>query len=177
MKLQRILLLCCLIVVAVSPLMATLSVTLSPNPAGPQPVGTTIKWTATVSGDPDQNPVYEYRFSAELTGTPVLVRRGFGSSKSFTWTPSAFEGNFAIGTTVKNVHARTHATASASYTLTSRVTSGQAMDELHQSSAGGVFQYKLVPGPQLHARPLHTDHGAGRGKSKPGDNQPGSMPV
>jgi hypothetical protein len=107
--------------------MAQFTVTLTPNPAGPQPVGTSITWTATVNGDPDPNPVYEYRFSAEKTGQPVLVRRGFGSSNSFVWTPNAFEGNFTVGATVKNVHAGTHNTASATYVLTSQVTAGHAV--------------------------------------------------
>ena len=126
MKLYTTLVVCCLLVAGASPLLAQFTVTLTPNPAGPQPVGTSITWTATVSGDPDPHPVYEYRFSAELAGSPVLVRRGFGDSKSFTWTPSNREGNFAIGTTVKNVHAHTHAAASASYTLTPAFVSGHA---------------------------------------------------
>ena len=74
--------------------MAQLNVTLTPNPAGPQPVGTSITWTANVSGDPDPNPVYEYRFSAESAGAPVLVRKGFGHSNTLVWTPNASEGDF-----------------------------------------------------------------------------------
>ena len=127
MKSHTTLVLCCLLVAVASPLMAQFTVTLTPNPAGPQPVGTSITWTATVNGDPDPNPVYEYRFSAELTGQPVLVRRGFGSTNNFVWTPNAAEGNFTIGTTVKNVHAHTHNTASATYVLTSQVTAGHAV--------------------------------------------------
>ena len=127
MKLSTTLLLCCLLVSGASPLMAQFTVTLTPNPPGPQPVGTSITWTATVSGDPDPNPIYEYRFSAEKAGTAVLVRRGFGHTNNFVWTPNAFEGNFTIGTTVKNVHAHTHAAASAAYVLTSRVTAGHAV--------------------------------------------------
>ncbi len=106
--------------------MAQLTVSLTPNPSGPQPVGNSITWTATVSGDPDQNPIYEYTFSAELTGAPVLVRKGYGHSNTWTWTPSAFEGNFTIGATVKNVHAGTSASTTTSYTLTSRVVKGHA---------------------------------------------------
>ena len=44
-----------------SALHADISVTLSPSPAGPQPVGTIITWTATVH---DTEPgAHEYRFS------------------------------------------------------------------------------------------------------------------
>ena len=126
MRVQKLLLWCCTILAGASPLMAQLKVTLTPNPPGPQPVGTTITWTANVSGDPDPNPVYEYRFSAEVTGAPVLVRKGFGHSKTFVWTPNAFEGNFTIGTTVKNVHAGTYAFTSATYDLTPALVSGHA---------------------------------------------------
>ena len=159
MKLHTTLLLCCLIVAVAGPLMAQFTVTLTPNPAGPQPVGTSVTWTANVSGDPDPNPVYEYRFSAELAGAPVLVRRGFGHSNSFTWTPSAFEGNFTIGTTVKNVHAHTHAAASASYTLTPRLVNGHAAVNPTNHPLV-VFQYGVLPSSQLHARPLHPYHSA-----------------
>jgi arylsulfate sulfotransferase len=111
----------CLVVVGACPLMATLTLSISPNPAGPQPLGTTITWTATVSGDPDPNPVYEYTFSAEPVGAPVQVRRGYGHSTSWTFTPTAFEGTFTIGSTVKNVHANTSASTTASYIFNSRL--------------------------------------------------------
>ncbi len=113
--------LCCLVVAVASPLMAQLTVTLTPNPPGPQPVGTSITWTANVSGDPDPDPSYEYTFSAEPAGSPVQVRKGYGDQKTWVWTPSAFEGNFTIGATVKNVHAGTSASTTTSYTLTSRL--------------------------------------------------------
>ena len=121
-----LLLLCCLVVAGAAPLMAQLTLTLTPNPAGPQPVGTSIIWTATVSGDPDPQPSYEYTFSAELAGSPVQVRKGYTDVKTWTWTPSAFEGTFTIGGTVKNVHAGTSASTTTSYTLTSRLVSGHA---------------------------------------------------
>ncbi len=122
-----LLFLCCLLVAGASPLMADLNVTLTPNPAGPQPVGTTITWTATVNGDPDPNPTYEYTFSAEPKGSPVQVLRGYGHSNTWTWTQSAFEGVFTIGTTVKNVHAGTSGSATSSYTLTTRLPNGAAV--------------------------------------------------
>ena len=125
MKLRLPLILCCLVVGAI-PLMAQLAVSLSPNPAGPQPVGTTITWTATVSGDPDPNPSYEYTFSAEPTGQPVQVRKGYGHANVWTWTPAAFEGNFTVGATVKNVHVNTSASTTSAYTLTSPLVSGHA---------------------------------------------------
>ena len=56
----------------------------------------------------------------------MLVRKGFGHSKTLVWTPNAFEGDFTIGTTVKNVHAGTSASTNATYTLTAALVSGHA---------------------------------------------------
>src|SRR5438045_3319700 len=88
---------------AASPMMATLTVTLTPTQASPQPLGTTITWTAAVVGDPDATPTYEYTFSAEPSGAAKQVRRGFSHSATWTWTPTAFEGVFNVDVTVKNV--------------------------------------------------------------------------
>ena len=127
MKIRTPFLFCCLLVAGASPLMADLHVSLIPNPAGPQPLGTTITWTATVIGDPDPNPTYEYTFSAEPKGSPVQVKKGYGHSKTWTWTPSSFEGIFTIGATVKNVHAGTSGSTTASYTLTTRLPNGTSV--------------------------------------------------
>src|SRR5205085_2606205 len=42
------------------------------------------------------------------------------------WTPSAYEGTFTIGLTVKNVHAGTSGSATIPFTLTSRLVAGHA---------------------------------------------------
>ena len=120
MKLHKLLLLCCLMAGA-SPLLAQFTVTLTPNPPAPQPVGSSITWTATVSGDPDPNPSYEYTFSAEIAGTPQLVRRGYGHANTWTWTPNSHEANFEIDATVKNVHAGTQASTTTYYKIISRL--------------------------------------------------------
>ena len=56
MKVQKLLLWCCTILAGASPLMAQLKVTLTPNPPGPQPVGTTITWTANGKRRPGPEP-------------------------------------------------------------------------------------------------------------------------
>lgn len=118
--------LCCVAILGVSPAMASLTVTLTPGAASPQPVGTSIPFTAVVSGDPDPTPTYEYTFSAELAGAPVQVRRGYAHSNTWVWTPSAFEGSFKVDVTVKNVHAGTSGTMTVPYTLTSRLSAAAA---------------------------------------------------
>ncbi len=106
--------------------MASLTVTLTPNVASPQPVGASITFTAAVVGDPDSSPVYEYSFNAELAGQPTQVRRGLGHSNTWMWTPRAFEGSFEIDAIVKNVHAGTSGSVTIFYTVTSRLVSGHA---------------------------------------------------
>jgi hypothetical protein len=110
-----------LFLIAASPAFAAFTVSLVPNLSSPQPVGTSITWTATVSGDPDTSPVYEYEFSANLTGSPILIRRGYSHLNTFTWTPSSADGAFTAGVTVKNVHAFTEASQTAPYTLSARI--------------------------------------------------------
>jgi arylsulfate sulfotransferase len=121
-KLHKLLLLCCFMVAGASPLLAQFTVTLTPNPRAPQPVGSSITWTATVSGDPDPDPSYEYTFSAEIAGFPQLVRKGYGHLNTWVWTPNAHEAIFEIDATVKNVHAGTQASTTTYYKLTSRLT-------------------------------------------------------
>ena len=114
--------------------------------------------------------MYEYTFSAELTGQPTLVRRGYGDTKTWAWTPNAFEGTFTIGAKVKNTHAGTSASTSTSYTLTPALVNGHAGIHAHQSPASGVFQYKVLPGSQLYARPLHAYHCARGWQPGPADD-------
>ncbi len=126
MKIRIRLLLFGLVVAAASPLMAQLTVALSPNVGSPQPLGSSVVWTANVSGDPDPNPSYEYQFTGQPVGYPSQVRRGYGHSKTFTLTPSAFETTFTVAVTVKNVHAGTSASKTANFQFTSRLVSGHA---------------------------------------------------
>ncbi len=114
------------LVSAASTASAALTVTLTSDPASPAPAGTSIRWTATVSGDPDPAPSYVYKFTAELAGFPRVTRTGFMRSNQMVWTPSSFDGNFTVDVVVKNLHAGTSASATAAYTITSRVIAGNA---------------------------------------------------
>ena len=133
MRVRILLLSLCVLVVVASPLMARqnpplsgFTVALSPSVSSPQPLGTSVTWTATVSGDPDPNPSYEYRFTVTPLGGLSQIRRGYGHTKTFTHTPSAFETTFAVGVDVQNVHAGTSGSQSANFQFTSRLVSGHA---------------------------------------------------
>jgi hypothetical protein len=133
-----------LFLIAASPAFAALSVSLSPNVSSPQPVGTTITWTATVSGDPDTSPVYEYQFSANLTGSPTLIRRGYSHLNTFIWTPSAADGAFTVGVIVKNVHVFTEATHTAAFTLSTRLPAGSCATDPAACAAVNTTNNPLV---------------------------------
>lgn len=133
-----------LFLIAASPVFAAFTVSLVPNLSSPQPVGTTITFNATVSGDPDTSPVYEYQFSANLTGSPTLVRRGYESSNTFSWTPSSADGHFTVGVIAKNVHAFTEAVQTASYTLTTRLPAGSCATDPAACAAVNTTNHPLV---------------------------------
>ena len=151
MKTRLPIILCCLVVAGAIPLMAQLTVSLSPSPAGPQPVGTTITWTATVSGDPDPTPSYEYTFNANPVGAPVQVRKGYGHSNVWTFTPAAnaFEGTFTTGVTVKNVHVNTSASTSSNYVFTSRLGGKAAVANTTNHPLVALFSAAYCPVPYL----------------------------
>ena len=73
---------------------ATISVTLSPSPSGPQPVGTVITWTATVS---DTAPgTHEYRFSVGPAGGPLAIVSDFSLAHTLQWAFSQTEGTYKV---------------------------------------------------------------------------------
>jgi arylsulfate sulfotransferase len=132
-----------MLLLAASPAFAALNVTLSPS-VPTAPVGTTITWTATVHGDPDPTPSYEYQFTANLTGTPTLLRRGYSPSNTYLWTPNALEGAFSVGVTVKNTHANTSASQTASYRVTSLLPAGNCAANPAACAAVNPTNHPLV---------------------------------
>jgi hypothetical protein len=143
MKIQIAPLFSSILLLAASPAFAALTVSLSPN-VPTAPVGTTITWTATVHGDPDPTPSYEYEFTANLTGAPTLLRRGYSPSSTYLWTPNALEGAFTVGVTVKNTHALTAASNTAPYTLTSLLLPGNCATNPVACSAVNTTNNPLV---------------------------------
>ena len=106
------------------PMFASMSITLQPNRPSPQPVGSSITWTATVS-DTEAGP-HEYRYSTFLIGTAPQIRRAFSSNSNWTWTPSEFEGWFEVTVAVRNTSTGATNSVNASYQLTSRLVNGYA---------------------------------------------------
>ena len=103
---------------------ATIQVTLASSPASPQPVGTTITWTATISDTASGG--HEYQYSVAPSGGPAAVVRDYHPVTSFPWTPSKTEGTYTISVIARNLSTGQTASASASFTVTSRLLNGHA---------------------------------------------------
>ena len=102
--------------------LATISVTLSPSPAGPQPVGTVITWTATVS---DTAPgTHEYRFTVGPAAGPFQIVRDFNLPNTFAWAFSQTEGTYKVRVVVQNTSNQTSAYAAVNFAVTSRRLNG-----------------------------------------------------
>ena len=103
---------------------ATIQVTLSSSPASPQPVGTTITWTATVSDTASGG--HELQFRVAANGRPAAIVRDYSPVTSFQWTPSKTEGTYIIRVVARNLSTGLTASDSASFTVTSRLVNGLA---------------------------------------------------
>ena len=102
--------------------LASISVTLSPSPAGPQPVGTVITWTATVS---DTAPgTHEYRFTVGPAAGPFQIVRDFNLSNTFPWAFSQTDGTYKVRVVVQNTSNQTSNFAAVNFVVTSRRPNG-----------------------------------------------------
>jgi hypothetical protein len=98
---------------------AAVEVELTPSSPSPQPVGTTVTWTAEAS---DTEPgILDYQFSVLTPTAGFIVVRDFSPSNSFEWTPSEREGEYQIRVIARNVSTRETAQQTAAYSVTSRV--------------------------------------------------------
>jgi arylsulfate sulfotransferase len=101
----------------------SVTITLSPSLQSPQMLGTSILWTATVSGGPPGD-TYDYQFGAAPQGQSQIVR-DFDTPNTFTWVPYAVEGNYTVTVVVRDTTQHTiFAPVSVPYVLTPWVTSG-----------------------------------------------------
>ncbi len=120
--LMRALFLIALTFLSTGALRATISVTLSPSPAGPQPVGTIITWTATVQDT--ESGEHEYRYSVGPAGGSTAIVYDFGQSNTFPWAFSQTEGTYKVSVVAKNTSNNTTAQATHNFVVTTRLRGG-----------------------------------------------------
>jgi len=92
---------------------------LTPSLTSPQPVGTTIMWTATAT---DVDPgTLDYRFSTKSGSAPnFAIVRDFHPSHSFEWTMGERDGGFLILVTARNTSTGTVHSKVAFFQISSR---------------------------------------------------------
>ena len=116
-------------------------VSVAPNLASGQPVGTTITWTANAS---DTVPL-EYRFIVQLQGGPSLMARDYEPGNSFTWAPIQ-EGYYVVQVVVREVPPSTNPPVSAKSTPFHVVTRISAGTPVVTATANPlVFIYSVPP--------------------------------
>lgn len=105
------------------------SVTLAANLASPQPVSTTIQWTATASGG--SGALVYLWFTSEDGGASWAQTGSYTSSNQLTWTPTAVNANYRVAVWVKrasNPSGEAEAEAkSASFAIIDRPVTGLAL--------------------------------------------------
>ncbi len=113
-----------LFVLAGMNLTASITVTLTPSPASPQPVGTILTWNAGLNDTSAGS--HEYRFSVASPGGPASIVRDFHTSSSFQWTPSFTEGTYTVSVIARNLTTSATAQVSRQFVVSSRVVGGVA---------------------------------------------------
>jgi len=77
------------------------TITLSPSLPSPELLGTSVLWTATVSGG-QQGHTYDYQFSIARSGQNQIVR-DFNTPNNFTWVPWTVEGTYTVTVVVRDI--------------------------------------------------------------------------
>ncbi len=103
-------------------LSATITVSLTPSVASPQPVGTSISWTAAAT---DTNPgTFDFSFSVSNAGGPFQMLQDYDVSNVYQWTPSFRESSFAVRVTARNMSTQQTAVLSEPFIITAIIPVG-----------------------------------------------------
>ncbi len=85
-----------------TPLRATIQVQLTPLPASPQVLGTTITWTASAT-DSNPGPVtYKFEVAPPGSNPTFATISDFSLANTLNWTPNTWEGTFQIRVTARD---------------------------------------------------------------------------
>lgn len=103
----------------------SMTVTLQPSAASPQPLGTPVQWVASANGASAGTLWYRWRtryigITTKRHAVDFSYRTivDYGPKQSFTWATIAREGPYQIEVTVRNLSTGETATASAPFLLT-----------------------------------------------------------
>jgi hypothetical protein len=104
------------------PIFQSLTLTsLNSNVPSPQPVGTTVQFTASAVGGTSP---YQFKWLVS-TGTSWTVAQDWSASSTFSWTPTAANANYSVGVWVRSA--------------------GNATDAPENSSSGTTISFAITP--------------------------------
>jgi arylsulfate sulfotransferase len=132
-----------LLVIAAAAGARTPNVTITLNPSVPSPelLGTSVTWTASISGG-QQGHTYDYQFSAALQGQSQIVR-DFDLPNSFMWVPWQVEGTYVVTVVARDITTQpytVYAPVSVNYQLNPIVTqNGQSAVNLTSHPLVALF--------------------------------------
>jgi arylsulfate sulfotransferase len=132
-----------LLAACVAPCRAAMSVTLSPSPASPAPVGTVITWTPNVFYSQSSNLWLRFRVKAPNGDFQML--RDYGPAATIYWAASEYEGTYQIEVSVRDLSTGETASTTASYEATSLV--GNNTPVISATLNPMVLQYSAPPCP------------------------------
>jgi arylsulfate sulfotransferase len=118
-----------------------MSAALTSSVPAPAPVGTMIRWTASVTDTQAQN--LWYRFRVRPLNTPFKVIRDFGPDSTLDWTAADHEGFYEIEVTARALDSGETAEASAVFQWLSRVCGESPV--ISPTSNSLVFLYSAPP--------------------------------
>jgi hypothetical protein len=114
-----------LLALLAAPAFATVTVaSLTPSHASPQPIGTTIAWTATAT-DSNAGPL-TFQFNIASPGgsltmvkdfLPGKLRGGIWTAPSFVWVPTGLDGDYKIQVVAKDFASNQSASKTAAFSL------------------------------------------------------------
>src|SRR4051812_24248227 len=130
---------------------AAMSVSLTPSVSSPQPLGTLVRLTATVSGAAAGDLRYRFQVREQSfdgprrrLGAPFRTIVDFGPNAKLDWTTIAQEGTVELEVAARNVATGEMATDRVDYTFTARAQTGPVVAATAHPL---VFLYSAPPCP------------------------------
>ena len=121
---------------------AAIQLQLTPSVPSPQPVGTTVTWTATATDS--NHGLLNYRYIVAYDNVPGTVK-DYSQANTFNWTPSVWEGNYVIQVKVRNNSTQETAQVSMPFTVISRVSGAKPVASATANPLVALFSAPACP--------------------------------
>ncbi len=142
-----------LLAVLCAPAYGSVTITsLTPSVASPQPLGTSITWTATATGTGKGAVTFQFNI-APPNGSLAMVSdfnvgslsSGVWTSQPFTWVPTAMEGAYQVEVVAKNFKTGASGSKTASFIVKPLVTGGAPVVTATANALVALFSAPACP--------------------------------